>query len=72
MTTNGTIHWWDRHRHRGIAELDNGKTAQIIASNLGASRRRPEWKGPFEMRRGDRAEFVLNDDGGVTDVLRVW
>ncbi|MCD9898138.1 hypothetical protein QIH85_43030 [Bradyrhizobium japonicum] len=72
MTINGFVHGWDRHRHRGIAELDNGETVQVDARNLGAARRLPEWRGPFDMRPGDRAEFVLNDDGDVVDVLRVW
>ncbi|KYK45154.1 hypothetical protein A1D31_11010 [Bradyrhizobium liaoningense] len=72
MTINGLVHSWDWRRHRGIAELDDGKTVRIDARDLGAARRQPEWKGPFQLRSGDRAEFVVDDDGRVTDVLRVW
>ena len=72
MTITGLCHSWDRHRHRGIVELDDRRTLQIHARNLAAAQRRPAWKGPFELRSGDRAEFVLSDDGNVVDVLRVW
>jgi hypothetical protein len=72
VTINGLIHSWDRRRHRGIAQLDDDRTVQIHASNLGAAQRLPEWQGPFELRSGDRAEFVVDDDGDVVDVLRVW
>ncbi|KYK44778.1 hypothetical protein A1D31_35740 [Bradyrhizobium liaoningense] len=72
MTISGIIHGWDRYRHRGIAELDNGETVKVDARNLGAARRLPEWRGPFKMRPGDRAEFVVDADGTVRDVLRVW
>ena len=72
MTISGIIHGWDRYRHRGIAELDDGKTVKVDARNLAAARRRPEWQGHFEMRPGDRAEFVVDADGTVRDVLRVW
>ncbi|MFT4116583.1 hypothetical protein [Bradyrhizobium sp.] len=71
-TSTGMVHSWDRHRHRGIVVLDDGKTMQIHARDLGAARRRPEWRGPFQMFSGDRAEFVLGDGGRVVDVLRVW
>jgi hypothetical protein len=73
MTTiKGVVHSWDRRRHRGIAQLDDDRTVQIIAADLGAAQRRPEWMGPFRMYISDRAEFVLNDDNNVVDVLRVW
>jgi len=73
MTTiNGLVHSWDRHRRRGIAVLDDGRTVQVHASHLGAERRHPEWKGPFQLHGGDRAEFVVNDDGAIVDVLRTW
>lgn len=72
MIMNGMMHSWDRYKHRGIAELDNGETVKVDARNLGAARRLPEWQGHFEMRPGDRAEFVIDDGGGVVDVLRVW
>ena len=71
-TVAGVVHSWDRRRHRGIAELDDNRTVRILASNLGAARRQPEWKGPFLMHVADRAEFVVSDDGDVVDVLRVW
>ncbi|WP_439360710.1 hypothetical protein [Bradyrhizobium sp. DASA03007] len=71
-TINDTVHSWDRHGHRGIAELDSGKIVQVHARNLGAAQRHPEWKGPFQLYGGDRAEIVINDDGRVTDVLRTW
>lgn len=72
MTINGMVHSWDRGRHRGIAELDDGRTVKVDARNLGAARRLPEWKGPFRLRPSDRAEFVVDDAGNVVDVLKVW
>ena len=73
MTTiNGMVHYWDRYRHRGTAELDDGKTVQINARDLGAARRRPEWQGPFELHPGDRVECVRDADGRITDILRRW
>lgn len=73
MTTiNGLVHSWDRARRRGIVELDDSTTAKIYANNLAATRRRPEWQGEFEMRPGDRFECVRDDDGRITDILRIW
>jgi hypothetical protein len=72
MTVNGMVHSWDRHRHRGIVELDDRRTLEVHARNLGAAQRRPAWQGPFELRSGDRAEFVVDDGGYIRDVLRVW
>lgn len=38
----------------------------------GAARRLPEWRGPFKMRPGDRFECVRDDNGDVTDILKIW
>ncbi|WP_431014685.1 hypothetical protein [Bradyrhizobium pachyrhizi] len=72
MTINGICHSWDKYRHRGIVELDDRRTLQVHARDLAAAQRRPAWKGPFELRSGDRAEFVCDAGGRVVDVLRVW
>lgn len=72
MTVNGLVHSWNWRQHRGIVELDDRRTVQVHASDLAATRRQPEWMGPFRLRSGDRAEFVVDDGGNITDVLRVW
>jgi hypothetical protein len=72
MTISGIIHSWDSRRHRGIVELDDRRTVQVHARDLAAARRLPAWRGPFRLRSGDRAEFVVSDDGAITDVIRVW
>ncbi|MBH5371427.1 hypothetical protein [Bradyrhizobium glycinis] len=72
MVITGLVHGWDTRRHRGIAQLDDERTVKIDARDLGAAKRLPEWRGQFRMHIGDRAEFVVNDDGKVVDVLRVW
>lgn len=71
-TVNGRVRHWNRYSHRGVAELDSREMVDIDARNLGAARRRPEWMGPFKMHPGDRAEFIVDDDNNIVDVVRSW
>jgi hypothetical protein len=68
----GSVQDWDRRRHRGIVSFDDGQTVEIFSKDIGAARRRPAWRGAFELHSGDRVECAVNAEGSVVDVLRVW
>jgi hypothetical protein len=68
----GSVRDWYRHHHRGVVAFDSGEVIEIFAKDIGAACRRPAWRGAFELHSGDRVECVVNADGRVVDVLRIW
>jgi hypothetical protein len=56
----GSVKDWDRHTHRGTVSFDSGDVVEIHARDIGAARRRPAWRGTFELHSGDRVECVRN------------
>lgn len=68
----GSVQEWYRRAHRGVVAFDGGEVVQIFSKDIGAARRRPAWRGAFELRSGDRVECVRDANGRVVDVVRLW
>jgi len=68
----GSVQDWDRRRHCGVVAFDSGEVVEVFAKDIGAARRRPAWRGAFELHSGDRVECARDANGRVVDVLRRW